>query len=263
MSRLRARCPHCRTLTAVAYDDEYECHSCGSRFDAGLVRVPRAFGADGEPMAEAAWTELPFPEALVVERDTLDEQSDAISRGLPRRPLVLGGCCCAHVGAIRGLSAREERLAVVWLDAHGDLNTPETSPSGNEWGMPLRMAIDEGSVRPENVALVGAHDLDPPERRYLAEHGIDDDLGRALNGASAAYVALDVDVLEPGVVPCFMPAPGGLEVAAVERVLLDVAGRVRLAGLGITGLVPGAEPGVLAGLAAVAGLRTAGREHGF
>jgi arginase len=47
-------------------------------------------------------------------------------------------------------------LAIVWIDAHGDLNTPETSPSGNEWGMPLRMIIDGGAVRPMDVALVGA-----------------------------------------------------------------------------------------------------------
>ena len=53
---------------------------------------------------------------------------------------------------------------MVWLDAHGDLNTPETSPSGNLWGMPLRMAIDEGSVLAADVALVGARDLDPPEQ---------------------------------------------------------------------------------------------------
>lgn len=205
-------------------------------------------------MVEAAWTELAYPEALVVERDTLDEQSDAIARGLPQRPLVLGGCCCAQLGAIRGLAARHDRLAVVWLDAHGDLNTPESSPSGNVWGMPLRMAIEEGSVRTEDVALVGARDLDPPEREYVAEQGIDDDLSRALDGADAVYVALDLDVLEPGILPVFMPAPGGLELDDVERLLLEVASRARVAGIGLTGLAPGADPAILEGLAAAAGL---------
>lgn len=254
MSALRARCPRCRTLTAVAFDDLYECHSCGAAFRAGLVRVPRAWGAGGEAMAVAARTELAYPEALVVERDSLDEQSDAIARGLPQRPLVLGGCCCAHVGAIRGLAARHGRLAVVWLDAHGDLNTPASSPSGNLWGMPLRMALDEGSVRADDVALVGARDLDPPEREYVTEHGIDDDLSRALDGADAVYVALDLDVLAPGVLPVFMPAPGGLEVDDVERLLLEVASRMPVAGLGLTGLAPGADRSILEGLAAAAGL---------
>ena len=205
-------------------------------------------------MAAAAYTALPYPEALVVERDTLDEQSAAIVAGLPRRPLVLGGCCCSHLGAIRGLAGRNDRLAVVWIDAHGDLNTPETSPSGNAWGMPLRMAIDEGSVATADVALVGARDLDPPEQAYLAEHGINDDLGRALDGTTAVYVALDVDVLEPGAMPIFMPVPGGLEVADIERILLEVSARSPVAGLGITGLVPGADPARLAGFASLAGL---------
>lgn len=254
MSALRARCPHCRTLTAVAFDDAYECHSCGASWNAGLVRVPRAWGSGGEDMAAAAHTALPYPETLVVERDTLDEQSAAIAAGLPRRPLVLGGCCCSHLGAIRGLAARADRLAVVWIDAHGDLNTPETSPSGNPWGMALRMAIDEGSVATADVALVGARDLDPPEQTYVAQHDIDDDLGRALDGTTAVYVALDVDVLEPGAAPIFFPVPGGLEVGDVERILLEVSATSQIAGLGITGLTPGADPALLAGFASLAGL---------
>jgi len=241
VSVLRARCPHCRTLTAVALDDGYECHSCGATYAAGLVRVPRAWGAGGEAMAEAASIALPYPEALVVAEDSLDAQTAVLAAGIPVRPLVVGGCCCTHVGAIRGLAARYERLAVVWLDAHGDLNTPETSPSGNLWGMPLRMAIDEGSVLASDVALVGDRDLDPPEADYVAAQGIDDDVGRALEGAQAAYVALDVDVLEPGIVPSFMPVPGGPGAGDVEAVLRDVASRSRIAGLGITGLGEGAE----------------------
>ena len=253
MSALRARCPSCRTLTAVALGDGYECHACGATYAAGLVRVPRAWGDGGEAMARAASLELPYPEALVVEAETLDEQSAALATGLPARPLVVGGCCCAHVGAIRGLAARHERLAVVWLDAHGDLNTPETSPSGNLWGMPLRIAIDEGSIQGARVALVGARDLDPPEAAYVAEQGIDDDLTRVLEGADAAYLALDVDVLEPGAVPCFMPVSGGPSPAEVEAVLRDAASRVRVAGMGITGLGEDARPEDVARFVAAAG----------
>jgi arginase len=205
-------------------------------------------------MAAAASLALPYPEALVVDRETLDEQSAALARGLPVRPLVVGGCCCAHVGAIRGLAARHERLAVVWLDAHGDLNTPETSPSGNLWGMPLRMAIDEGSVAASDVALVGARDLDPPEADYVAEQGIDDDLARALERADGAYVALDVDVLEPGAVPCFMPVPAGPSPAEVEAVIREVASRAPVAGLGITGLGAGVEPAHVMRFVTAAGL---------
>jgi arginase len=215
--------------------------------------VPRAWGAGGDVMADAAALALEYPEALVVAEETLEAQSAALARGIPTRPLVLGGCCCAHVGAIRGLAGRYERLAVVWLDAHGDLNTPDSSPSGNLWGMPLRMAIDEGSVRAVDIALVGARDLDPPEETYVADQGIDDDLERALDGTQAVYIALDVDVLEPGIVPSFMPVPGGPNAVEVEAVLRDVASRVQVAGLGITGFGADAEPADVASYVAAAG----------
>jgi arginase len=120
--------------------------------------------------------------------------------------------------------------------------------------MPLRMAIDEGSIAPSEVALVGARDLDPPEAEYLARQGIDDDLSRALAGATAVYVALDVDVLEPGEVPCFMPVAGGPDTQDVVRLIREVAGRAQVAGLGITGLVPGADPETLKRFAVAAGL---------
>jgi hypothetical protein len=72
MSSLRARCPNCRTFTAVAIGDGYECHRCGSTFAAGLVRVPAAWGSGGEGMAEGARVALPYPEAAIVERDPGD-----------------------------------------------------------------------------------------------------------------------------------------------------------------------------------------------
>src|SRR6186997_2910460 len=198
MSRLRARCPDCRTFTAVAIGPGYECHSCGREFGAGMVRVPQAWGEGGESMAEAARLPLAFPEAAVVEEDSLDEQTLAVAIDLPERPLVLGGCCCSHIGAVEALAARNGRISLVWLDAHGDLNTPETSPSGNLWGMPLRMILDSGAVASADVALVGARNLDPGEAEYLARTGIDDSLERALAGVDGAYVALDLDVLDPG-----------------------------------------------------------------
>jgi arginase len=190
-------------------------------------------------MAEAARLPLPYPEAGMVDEDTLEEQTLAVAADLPERPLVLGGCCCAHRGTIKGLGARFDRLAVVWLDAHGDLNTPETSPSGNAWGMPLRMAIQAGTVDPRHVALVGARNLDPPEEEYIAEAGIHrDDVDAAIEGADAVYVALDVDVLRPGEVSMFMPEPGGPTLADVETLFADLAAKARIAGAGVNALRP-------------------------
>jgi len=67
VSRLRAKCPDCRTFTAVALGPEYECHACGRVFGAGLVRVPRAWGDGGVVMIESASLPLPYPETVVIE----------------------------------------------------------------------------------------------------------------------------------------------------------------------------------------------------
>ncbi len=244
MSRLRARCPECRTFTCVAIGPGYECHTCGREFGAGLVRVPQAWGKGGESMAEAARLPLPFPEASVVEEQTLDEQTLIVAVDLPERPLVLGGCCCAHIGAVESLAARNERIALVWLDAHGDLNTPETSPSGDLWGMPFRMILDAGAVDPRDAILLGARSLDPPEREYIAAIGLRTDaaeLEQALDGTDGVYVAVDVDSLEPGELHPFMPEPGGLTLEQVEQLLQRVRERTPVLGAGFSGVA--ADPG--------------------
>jgi arginase len=238
VSLLRARCPTCRTLTAVAVDDGYECHSCGRSFAAGLVRVPRAWGDGGEPMVEAAALALDYPEVAVVEEETLAMQTLAVASDLAARPLVLGGCCCSHVGAVEGLAARHGRVGVLWLDAHGDLNTPETSPSGNEWGMPLRMLLDRGTIAAADVVLWGARNLDPPEEELIAAAGIGDDPAALLDRAEAVYVALDCDVLDPDELAVFMPEPGGPSLVELEQLLAGVQESGKLVGVGFTGLAP-------------------------
>jgi hypothetical protein len=234
MSAIRARCPDCRTLTAVAVGPEYQCHACGREFAAGLVRVPRAWGNGGEEMRDAARMSLPWPEAAVVEEETLEAQNGALARELPARPLVLGGCCCSHVGAVRELARRHGRIGVVWIDAHGDLNTPESSPSGNEWGMPLRMLIDAGDVDPSDVILVGARNLDPPEVTFIGEAGIRRE-SEPRELPEPLYVALDCDVIEPGELDVFMPEPAGIPLDGLESLLASFP---RPIGAGFTGAVP-------------------------
>jgi arginase len=232
VSSLRARCPDCRTLTAVAVGAEYQCHSCGREFGAGLVRVPRAWGDGGEAMAAAAAMELPWPEAAAIEEESLEAQIEAMSRALPVRPVVLGGCCCSHVGAVRELTRRHGRVAVVWLDAHGDLNTPESSPSGNAWGMPLRMLIDAGDVAAEDVTLLGARNLDPPEEVFIEASGVRRELGAL---PEHVYIALDGDVIEPGQLDVFMPEPDGIPLDELESLLAEIP---RPLGAGFTGFQP-------------------------
>ena len=238
MSILRAKCPTCRAYTAVAVDDGYECHSCGRTFAAGLIRVPNAWGVGGEEMIESAALPLAYPEVAVVEEETLHAQTLAVASDLPVRPLVLGGCCCSHIGAVEGLAARHGRVGVIWLDAHGDLNTLESSPSGNEWGMPLRMLIDGGAVDAPDVALWGARNLDPPEVAFIAAAGVHDEPAAVLARVDHVYVAIDVDVFDPAELAMFMPEPDGPTLAEVERLLIGIRESGKVVGAGLTGLAP-------------------------
>ena len=192
-------------------------------------------------MAEAASLPLPYPETAVIAEDSLAEQSLALALDLPERPLVLGGCCCAHIGAVEALAARHGRIAVVWFDAHGDLNTIESSPSGNEWATPLRMLLESGAMEAQDVVLVGARNLDPPEEEFIAMNGIamgGDAVERALAGTTGAYVAVDFDSLADDEVAPFMPEPGGLSVAEAEEVLVSVRNGNRVLGAGLTAMLP-------------------------
>lgn len=186
-------------------------------------------------MVEAARMALPWPGAAVVDAATLEEQVETMGRVLPARPLVLGGCCCAHVGAVRELARRHGRVSVVWIDAHGDLNTPESSPSGNAWGMPLRMLVDGGDVAATDVTLLGVRNLDPPEVEFITRAGVRRELGPL---PEHVYVAVDCDALEPGELDVFMPEPGGYALDELEQLLATLPSP---AGAGLTGLVPSAR----------------------
>ena len=151
-----------------------------------------------------------------------DEVADAIDAGTT--PLVLGGDHSVAIGSMAG-SARDTAIGVVWFDAHGDFNTPSTSPSGNVHGMPLAAALgrDEFGSMPwaqalglseENVAIVGLRDLDSAERDAIRdsdvtaftmsdvdERGItavvDDALAAAGRGVDGVHVSFDLDFLDP------------------------------------------------------------------
>lgn len=99
-------------------------------------------------------------------------------------PLVLGGDHSIAIGTLAGVSKHYKNLGVIWYDAHGDLNTAETSPSGNIHGMPLAISLGIGhslltnvggyapKVKPENIVIIGARSLDGGERKLIKERGI-------------------------------------------------------------------------------------------
>ena len=205
-----------------------------------LVRVPSAFGAGGEAMTRAAMMEIGVEEFAVVAEATVSEQTRAVRSLLPERPVVLGGCCCTHIGAVAGRADRAGRVAVVWIDAHGDLNTPQTSPSGNEWGMPFRMILDDGYARVEDSCLIGARNLDPPEREFIVTSGLATELG-SLEDVPGAYIAFDCDVLDPDQIDCFMPEPAGISLDEGVAIVRQVGSRTTILGMGLTGLVASPE----------------------
>jgi arginase len=99
-------------------------------------------------------------------------------------PLILGGDHSIAIGTLAGLAKHQSKLGVIWYDAHGDLNTPETSPSGNIHGMPLAVSLGLGhekltniggfqpKIKPENIVLIGARSLDEGERELIKRLGI-------------------------------------------------------------------------------------------
>ena len=161
------------------------------------------------------------------------------ARAEGRFPLVLGGDHSVSLGSVAA-AARGRTLGVVWIDAHGDFNTPETTPSGNIHGMPLAALCGLGTggwwtwcmpvakLDPRQVAIVGARDLDEAEKALLREQGItvftmqqidrlgmDAVMARALavagDGADGILASLDLDVLDPREAPGVgTPVPGGI-----------------------------------------------------
>src|SRR5699024_7225532 len=101
-----------------------------------------------------------------------------------RLPLVVGGDHSIAIGALAGTAKHYENLGVIWYDAHGDLNSGDTSPSGNIHGMPLAVSLGIGhekltnildyapKIKPENIVIVGARSLDPGEKELIQKKGI-------------------------------------------------------------------------------------------
>jgi len=164
--------------------------------------------------------------------------------------VVASGDCTTALAVVAGLQRRGLAPGVIWLDAHGDFNTPHTTRSGYLGGMALailtgragtslREAIGLSALADDACALVGARDLDPAERELLAASGVrrvDDvrDLADAPLPASPWYVHVDVDVVDPDeLAPLRFPAPGGPSAAVLAGALRALAARGPIAALGL------------------------------
>ncbi|MFQ5896546.1 MAG: arginase [Nitrospinota bacterium] len=206
----------------------------------------------GREVRDAGDVAVPVPESRQVGRPHLRYAAEvaAACRELGAKvgaalrgggfPLVLGGDHSLAMGSVRGAASVRGRLGLLWFDAHGDFNTPDTSPSGNIHGMPLaalagpphpELAEIVGSpppVDPARVALIGVRNLDPAERERFRQAGVhvftmkevdrrgmesvvEEGLRTVSAGTEGYHVSFDLDAVDPREAPGVgTPVPGGL-----------------------------------------------------
>ena len=182
---------------------------------------------------------------------------------------MLGGDCTTHSATMAALKAHSPaaRLAIAWFDAHGDFNVPETTPSGNVWGMPFAMLCGRGdpglvasvngpTVAEEDAALIGAQVLDQDESRMLNASGVAQFGSGSLRGRAGLaalegwarvvgercdglYIAFDLDAIDQSEgISVAMPEPDGLSVDTAVEALRILARNNRVLGFGPTATMP-------------------------
>lgn len=187
-------------------------------------------------------------------------------------PLVLGGDHSIAVGTVSGVSEffrrRQQRAGLIWLDAHGDFNTPETSPSGNIHGMALACLLGQGpkelsglfgfapKIAADNAVLVGVHDLDNEEKRLLHQSGVkvetmrdldergmrtvlEEAIAVATNGAEGFHCSLDLDFIDAAFAPGVgTPVRGGVTYREAHLALEIIADSGNLLSLEVVEVNP-------------------------
>lgn len=169
--------------------------------------------------------------------------------------VVIGGDCGVEYAPVEH-AARQGRVVLLWADAHADLNTPQTSPSGAFHGMVLRTIIDDGLVNAADVLLLGVRALDDAEAAFIAEAGIRSvtadevraavtervDAARAASIEPVLYAHVDLDVLDPGVFAGVgFPTPFGLPLDDVTGAISAARAVLPLAGAGVTEFAPAGD----------------------
>ena len=213
----------------------------------------------------------PIAECCELLRDKVKADLDA-----GHFPLVIGGDHSIAIGTIAGIvqhyRAKNEEIGVIWFDAHGDMNTPDSSPTGNVHGMPLASCLGYGApeltgmagetmLNPENVVLIGIRELDKGERKLIREsgitvftmHDIDRDgmasvVEKALEivttGTSGFHLSFDLDGCDPEVAPGVgTPVPGGVNYRESHYLMEAVAKSGKMIGLEMTEVDPVIDTG--------------------
>ena len=219
--------------------------------DHGNIPVPLAESHVAQEVRNAKF--LPIILSVCTELSRLVEE--ALRKG--GFPLVLGGDHSIAIGTLAGVkNARGAAPGLLWFDAHGDINTPLTSPSGNVHGMPVSIALEERSILPERTVLIGLRDVDAGERTRIRELGVRafsmsdiDRLGMervieeaieiAGSGPGSVHVSFDMDGIDPSEAPGVgTPVRGGLTYREAHLAMEAIAGAGIAGSLEITEINP-------------------------
>ena len=229
-----------------------------------LGREPRAIGTPEEPRAQTWEEDLASSRGCLLEAG--GQVDDALDAGAV--PVILAPECSVAVTTIPTALRHRPDARVLWLDAHGDFNTPDTTPSGYLGGMSLAGAcglwetgLGVEGVDPEKVVLAGVRDLDDAERVALERNAVTligastvETLVAVSNALERApvFVHLDLDVLDPDLFPAQFPAAGGLTPGRLLDVLEAVAGECEVVGVEVTSFEAPDDPDERSAAAAVA-----------
>jgi arginase len=218
--------------------------------DHGNLRVPVPESAT---IAEQNAKYFPIIQAVCDELAQVVE--DVIAQG--GFPLVLGGDHSIAMGTISGVArARGKAPGVIWVDAHGDINTPLTSPSGNVHGMPVHFALQQHAVDPARMVFIGLRDVDDGEKRAIRELGVkaftmadidrlgmsrvvDEALTIVADGNDSVHISFDMDGVDPQEAPGVgTPVRGGITDREAHLLMEGVAASGALGSLEITEINP-------------------------
>jgi arginase len=218
---------------------------------AGAEALARRLG--GRVVGEAGvgrprdWSE-DLPAARPVLEAAAAELSAALDQG--ELPVLTASDCSICIATLPTVAARVPGVRVLWIDAHGDFNSPATTPSGFLGGMCLAAACgrwDAGwpeTIDPATVHFLGVRDLDPGEREDVEAAGV----RTGVPADGPVYVHFDCDGLDPDVMPVQFPVPGGLGLDEVRDTLAALAADGRLVGLEVTALEDPAQAETVAAL---------------
>jgi arginase family enzyme len=204
---------------------------------AGAQALAEALGGrvlgQASPGRPRDWSE-DLPEAQPVLEAAAGELSAALDQA--ELPLLTASDCSICIATMPTVARRVPGVRFLWIDAHGDFNTPETTPSGFLGGMCLGAACgrwDAGwpdTIDAKSVSFLGVRDLDPGEKVEVEAAGV----RSGVPSDGPVYVHLDLDGLDPSVMPVQFPVPGGLAADEVRSVLEALVTGGRLVGLEVT-----------------------------